>query len=390
MTPNAIQAALPGTLLWDKGMPGSIRGLHVRVLAATNKRIFYLYYRTRQGRQRRPKIGDFSQITLQEARRRARVLLDQVSIGLDPKGDWEKAKEERFIYQLFNEVWKRYWDCERFQKSGHAKEVKNLYTRHIAAPFGPLKLSELTSPMVQDWHLVRRKTPTAANRALEVLSKMFRFAESREWVKTNPCRLVRAFSERKRSRFASEQEIQKLGAALREESQTNPRCAAFLYLLALTGSRPSAIERAMQEQLQRQEKDGETFGILTLGGKSAGRGLEDKVVIPPSGMKILDSLKTPDGSLIGCKYPRKMWTRVKKKAGCPDLWARDWRRTFATVGLSSGHEVGLIGELLNHKSTQTTSTYAKLFPAKRMEVAREIGSRVESLLGAPNVQDENR
>lgn len=376
MTPNSIQSALPGTQLWDKGMPGSITGLHVRVLGS-NRRIFYLYYRTRQGRQRRPKIGEFGQISLQEARKRAKILLDRVCIGEDPKGEWEGAKEELFVQELFEQTWKKHWSCERFQKSRWDQEVKRLYEGHIQPTFGILRLSEVTTPLLVDWHLSKRKTPVAANRALEVLSKMFRFAEEREWVKTNPCRLVRAFSERKRSRFATENEIGKLGAALREECQTKPRGAAFLYLLILTGSRPSAIERATWEQVERVG----SVGILRIDGKGSSRsGEKECVVIPESGMKILDSLSSPDGTLVGCKLPRKMWARVKEKAGCPDLWARDWRRTFATVGLSGGIEMGLIGELLSHKSYETTKTYGKLLPTARIKAATQIGERLEFLL----------
>jgi integrase len=134
-----------------------------------------------------------------------------------------------------------------------------------------------------------------------------------------------------------------------------------------TGSRPIAIERATWSQLELVKSSSKTYGILTFDGKSG----EEKVVIPGFVISVLTSLPTSN-TLTGINMPKSFWKKVRVEAGCPDLWIRDWRRTFASIGLSNGFSMDAIGEVLNHKSTQTTKTYAKLFDRSRIDTSLEI------------------
>lgn len=366
-------------VIWDRGKTGSVRGLHIRVFP--DKKVFYLFYRTRQGRQRRPKIGVVGEITLQEARRRAKLILEVVCAGHDPGQQWQRSKDEMTVGGLFDKLYQEYWSTKRFVISGYSKEVKRSYESHIAPTFHTDKLSEITPDRLMDWHQAKHRTPVAANRALEVFSKMFKLAQAHEWVPRNPCIHVPAFTEKKRHRYATEEEISKLGTVLEEEARENPRAAAFIYLLIFSGSRPRAIERATWDDLEIHEKGGRTYGILTLNGKgSAASGEQERIVLPPQAMALLATLPKDTETITGMKLPRKMWDRVRERAGCRDLWARDWRRTFATIGLSSGVKEGVVGELLNHKSAQTTKRYAKLLPNERILGVEQIAGRLEGLL----------
>jgi integrase len=75
-----------------------------------------------------------------------------------------------------------------------------------------------------------------------------------------------------------------------------------------------------------------------------------------------------------------LWEKVSAEAGCPDLWARDLRRTFATVGMSSGIKMDTISELLNHKSVQTTKLYAKLNDDARVEASSAISNKISEIV----------
>lgn len=366
---------------WDS----VVKGLHIKT-TATGKRSYFLYYRTRQGRQRRPKIGEVEAITLSEARRRARVLLDRVAVGEDPKGEWDAAKAEPTVEALFKQVWAEHWAKARYQESGWAREARRNYENHIAPRFGGMKLAEITASKLRDWHAGFESTPYAGNRSLEVLSRIFRFAEEKELrpVGSNPCGLVASHPERKRKRFATEDEVRMVGRILAREAEANPSAAAFLLLLMFTGSRPRAIERARWEDVGFTEVGGHTYGVLTFSGKTtADTGEDETVIIPPQVMDILARIPRPeDGTLTGIKMPRYLWEKVRKEAGCEDLWARDWRRTFATVGLSHGVGAGTIGELLNHRSAETTKIYAKLASTARVEAVAVIAGKLEKLLQA--------
>lgn len=371
MTNKELETVGLGKLLWDD----QVKGLHVRAFAT--KRSFYVYYRTKSGTQRRPKLGDYPTLSIDSARKAAKELLARVALGEDPSLDRQMARGEMTVAELFSVVWDKHWTQEKFRQSGHAGKVYQLWKANISPHFGTKQVSELTPPMIRDWLMRYKEIPYTGNRSLNALGRMFTFAEEEGLrpVGSNPCARVKAFDEPSRERYASDQEIHSVGEILERESEKHSREVAFIYLLLFTGSRPSFIERARPADLEHRETGGASYGVLTLGGKTG----REKVYLPPQAMKALSKVKPEQGFLVG-RYPRSFWERVRKEAGCPDLRARDWRRTFATTGMSEGFEMAVISELLNHKSAQTTKVYAKLKDSSRHQVASATASKMEKLL----------
>jgi integrase len=382
MFSDEIRNAKEGAIVWDRDDRNSIKGLHMKVTSVGEK-MFYFYYRTRDGKQRRPKIGELGPLTLFEIRNRAKQLSDQISLGLDPVGDWEEKKTEPTVDKLFKLTWEHHWNSERFKTSGWGKEAKRLYEKNIHPTFGSLRLSEVTPIKVREWHKAYKDMPIKGNRSLAVFSKMFNTAEELELRNqhTNPCRIVRNFPEKSRNRFATEEEIRKIYKILEREAVDHPANVAFLYLLIFSGSRPKAIETATWDQLREIEVKDKTYGLLEFYGKSSSKtGNDEKVILPPQAMKIINTLPRWKKTICGIKFPRDFWTRIRKEAGCEDLWARDWRRTFASIGLSGGITSNVIGELLNHHSSETTKIYAKLMDGRRMEAATQIADKLEAMM----------
>ena len=94
LTNSSIKAALEGTVLHDK----KVSGLQMRV--SKTKKSFYLYYRTKTRLERRPKIGDWPTISLDQAREIAREWLTLVSNGKDPVATWREGKSQPTIKDL--------------------------------------------------------------------------------------------------------------------------------------------------------------------------------------------------------------------------------------------------------------------------------------------------
>lgn len=378
MTNALIEKCQPGETLWDRGSRDSVKGLHLRALGA--RKVYYLFYRLPNGSQRRPKLGDHGLLTLTQARDAARAMLLQVVLGKDPSVERRVTPEEMTISDLFSRCYAEHWNQPRFQKSGWGYEARRLFEKDIEPVFGTRALASVTLPEIESWHQGYRLKPRTGNCSLNILKKLFFFAEQKQWraQNTNLCALIRPHAEGRRERYASREEIQKIGAILEREQERSPAAVAFLYLLIFTGSRPRAIARATWNQLSLIEVKGENFGILKFDGKTG----RESVVLPPQAMKVIERLPKLTGETItGIKMPRKLWVKIRNEAGCPDLWARDWRRTFATVGMSGGTEMSMISEVLNHKSTQTTKIYAKLQEDVKIEVAANIANQMERLMG---------
>jgi len=376
-----MKAAADGETVRDSGERGSVKGLHLRVRGAS--RSFYLYYLSRSGVKRWPKIGDFGPMTLAQARDVAKELSLRVSRGEDPQGEWSIARGEMTVGELFERAYKDYWNKPRFIKSGWAKEVRAIWERSIKTEFSSRSLSAIKVVEVKRWHSRFEATPYAGNRALEVLTKMFNIAEAEGIIprNTTPCWKIKGFTEKKRKRYATPAELVKILAILEREKLKNPGAVAFLYCILFTGSRPSALERATYDQLKEVTVDGEIRGVLVFAGKGTAESGEDElIVIPKEAMDMIRELpRNRDGRIFGRKNPRRFWVDTRKEAGCDDLWARDLRRTFATVGMSGGVNKAVIGELLNHASLQTTDIYAKLDLTARLDASKRISDRILEL-----------
>lgn len=368
MTSEDIKRLRAGEQLWDQ----DIKGFHVR--AFNDQKAFYLFYRTQSGVQRKPKIGSVGSLTLSQAKEIAREWLMRVALGRDPSLEKKQSKKEATINQIFKACQKECW-----KDSDWSKEVTRLFYSEIEPCFGGSRMSEITASDIRGWHASYKKVPYTGNRALQVFSKLFSYAEEKEWrpQNVNPCRIVKPYKEEKRDRFATPKEIKLLGKILEREKDFHRREAAFIYLLIYTGARPKDIEKAKWSDLTFEGD----YAVLKFYGKTG----KEMVVVPPPALEIIKTLpKKHDDRILGIKVPRKFWERLRKEAGCEDLWIRDLRRTFATQGLSGGQEIGVISELLNHKSTQTTKIYARLNDSSRVKASLGIAAQIYDLLNHSN------
>lgn len=351
---------------WDE----QIKGLHS--IERNGKTSWYVYYRLRDGRQRRSKIGSASIISLKQAREIAKEILAKVALGQDPFLE-RKVKSFHSVDSIFIDLMTEHYCQERYIVSGHADDVRYLYGKHVGKAFGKKDISKIRAPDINSWHKKFSKTPYLGNRAKALLSKIFSFAELKGVIPpgSNPCRAVSNFEEESRKRYATNEEIVKILNWLRfYDSPSNGRGVVFLKVLLLTGSRINALERARWE-------DFTTIGggaILRVQGKTG----IDEIVLSNEATKLVEGLPRGNEFIFG-KFPKSLWNRIKKETGVKGLWARDFRRTFGTVGLSSGISRGILSELMNHKSEQTTKIYSLLVPKAKILAANAISEEIRNM-----------
>lgn len=369
LTEKNIRAAQPGDRLKD----AEVRGLELRVNASAKS--FLLYYRNKAGAQRRPKIGEWGQITLTQARKVAREWLSEVAAGRDPSGDRAAERAEPTMADLWDEFWKR-----------HASRIKTgpTYQRqwrlHVEPRFGKMRVKDVGYSHIADLHdAMSAATPTEANRVLALLSGMFAFARRPlEWTTSNPVEGVRRNRETKRHRYMKGEEAARIAEILHRESVAHPASVAFLYLLILTGARKGEIANAKWSDLEGNR-------LVLHDHKTAERTGEPRFIyLPHPAMEVLDRLPRTSGTITGIQTPQKLWERLRKEAGCPDLRMHDLRHSFASSALSAGLSLAQIGELLGHRSTQTTKRYTHLIEEAAVAAATATADRiVASMKKAP-------
>lgn len=188
-----------------------LRGFGVRV-SYGGRRAFVLRYRV-NNRLRRLTLGPYPDLSLFEARRKAREVLGDVARGDDPAQD----KQERRDAETFRGLAKAY--LEMAQKRHRSwKEEERIINKDLLPDFGHRLLADIRRRDVRD-HVEaiarKRNAPIMANRTLGVLSRMFNFALDREWIEANPAaRIPDPGEERSRDRVLSDEELRELWASL--------------------------------------------------------------------------------------------------------------------------------------------------------------------------------
>lgn len=336
-----------------------VRGLSLRVFPG--RKSFYLFYRTKAGQQRRPKLGDFPTITVAEAREIAGAMLARVAKGEDPAGEAKANRKAETVSDL----------CDLYMKlHGNKKKSKDedqrIIDKIVKPAFGKKKVMAFDDLDIETFKDDNANRPIQVNRTLALMSKMFRLAE--KWKLrakgTNPCDQVERFPERKRKRYATREETVAIFERLRHYRAKYPEQAAFLWLLIYTGARPGEIASAMRADLQGK-------ALVLEDHKTEGETLEPRVIqLPPQAIDLIEALpKRDDGRLIGIDSPRHLWRHILKDTKITNLRIYDLRHSFASIGLSHGMTLDDIRELLGHKTHQTTLRYAHLITERAEQAA---------------------
>ncbi len=242
LTKRIVEAARPGDkdiILWDTDLTGF--GCKV---TPKGRRVYFVYYRTREGQQRRPTIGRHGAITCEQARDIARQWLAGAATGGDISAQRQAKKGAPTVAQLCERYLKEH--AEPHKKPRSVAEDRRLIEKRIIPRLGRKKAHAVTRADVLALHHALRATPYEANRTLALLSKLFNLAEA--WGirpdGSNPCRHVKRFREMKRERFLSPTELARLGDTLVEAERDGTEAVsvvAALRLLIFTGCRLSEI-----------------------------------------------------------------------------------------------------------------------------------------------------
>jgi integrase len=211
-----------------------------------------------------------------------------------------------------------------------------------------------------------KRTPIRANRVGEVLRKMFNLAIDWGMREDNPANGFYRRVETPRERFLTKEEIDRVAAAL--DADEDQRAAGIIRLCLLTGARVGEVRQARFEQFNLD------LGIWTKPAATTKQRKVHRVPISSDVAAIVRErlLLVPKGNpwLFPGDVPgqpvkeiRRFWRRIQKVAQIEDARIHDLRHTFASLLVSGGASLEMIGKLLGHTQLQTTQRYAHLLDA---------------------------
>ena len=190
-----------------------IPGFFCKITPAGRK-TFMLSYRTPTGERRKPALGTYGQITVDQARKLAQDFLASVRGGADPSQERQVARTAPTVKDLSDRFMVEH--SEARNKPSTVKGNRITIKAHVLPALGKVKVADVKRSEVADLIGRLRDRPTAANHCLSLLRKMFNLAEL--WGLrpdgTNPCRHVKKYTGSKRTRLITDDELARLYAYL--------------------------------------------------------------------------------------------------------------------------------------------------------------------------------
>jgi integrase len=355
--------------VWDGGLPG----FGIRVTKTGTKTFQVITYVAVRGqakpKQVRMKIGRFPQLSLKEARLKAVEIQRLAEQGHDPR-DHRRDRNNVFTSdtETFGSVKEKFLKhrCEPILKPKTFKQYSSL----LAAP-GLKKLNDI--PLDQIDSKTLRKVlnqikgtgrNTTANRLLEILKVMFKWAVSEEIIEHSPAeRITTPSREVVRDRVLSLDEIKVLWWALTDVAGPMEKVHK---LLLLTGQRRGEISNMKWSELESLKK-GE--GMLFLPKERVKNGYAHKVPLSDPAIKLIKSMPVVSDEYVFSTdgiNPSSVFSKEKKKVekrceeicdekGFKGLFNEPWRvhdlrRTAATHMAEMGVSIDVVELILNHRS----------------------------------------
>ncbi|HUZ31872.1 MAG TPA: site-specific integrase [Xanthobacteraceae bacterium] len=356
-------------IYWDLSLPGF--GLR----KFPNGRGSYVCGYRVQKRKRLVDLGRSDSMTLEQARRKARLYFGTAADGKDPKSNIDEMRASATVKMLADLYVKR-----------HAKPKKRTWKadesclNHLFIPkFGSHLASSITRADVASVHAdFGKEHPYAANRFVAIVRKMYNVGRQLGMVPEdmpNPGTEIERFPEHKRRRYVTPAEMPVLAAAI--DDDPNEFAGHALWLLLLTGIRRNELLAAKWADVDWDNK------TLYIGKTKNG----DPVLTPLSRaaiarLKVIPKLKDNPHIICGAipgkplAYLDAMWRRIRKETGFQDLRIHDLRRTVGSWLVRDGASLHLVGAVLNHKDQKTTAGYAYFQTEDRQEVLNRHGNKI--------------
>ncbi|HCS08861.1 MAG TPA: integrase [Pseudomonas sp.] len=392
LTKSAVDAAQPQAQpveLRDTLVPGFLCKI-----TPTGRKVFMLQYRTNAGERRKPALGLYGELTVEQARSLAQNWLSEVRRGGDPGAAKAQARNAPTVKEL----------CVKFMEDHSSQRNKpstqegyqSLIDRNIIPLLGRIKVHDVKRPDVASMMKKMAHKPADANRTFSVMRKMFNLAEVWGYRPdgTNPCRHVPMYPAGKATHLISDEEMGKLFHYLDDleaeglEHPVIPLAIRLQFEFAARRSEIVLLEWSWVDLENRRVvwPDSKTGGMSKPMSEEAYRLLSTAPRYEGS-LYVLPSPRRPMKHLTTGEYYNG-WTRTLKAAGVTHVGTHGIHHRSATDIANSGIPVKVGMALTAHKTVAMFMRYVHTEDAPVREAAELVANRRKTIIGARPVVEE--
>jgi integrase len=357
----------PSRIFYDGGV-NRIAGFGMRVSPTSRTWILNFVI---AGRERRMVIGSFPTWDTKTARKRAAELRRMVDVGIDPLEQRQAARTSADIGELLD----LYLEAAKAKRSFRHDQA---FAKILRARWGARKVASISLDDVEALHrdLTRSGTPIRANRVVACASAVFRLGIKRRYISENPCRNISKNPENRRTRYLSVGELARLIAVL--DVWPDQISAAAVKLLLLTGCRRGELLRATWAEFDL------AAGLWIKPPTHCKNKREHRVPLSTEAVAVLLSLPRHNSTDLLFPNSRRRpwaeipaWPEIRKSAGIEDVRLHDLRHSTASLMVSAGNSLELIGGVLGHSQASTTQRYAHLMDGALRQAVDGLGRAIK-------------
>ena len=386
LTKSAVDAAQPQAQpveLRDTLAPGFLCKI-----TPAGRKVFMLQYRTNAGERRKPALGLYGELTVEQARSLAQEWLAEVRRGGDPSAAKAAARTAPTVKEL----------CEKFMED-HSKQrnkpstqdgYQSVIDRNIIPLLGRMKVQDVKRPDVAGAMKKMAHKHADANRTFSVLRKMFNLAEV--WGHrpdgTNPCRHVPMYPNGKSTHLISDEEMGLLFRHL--ERVETEGLENYVIPLAIRLQFEFAGRRSEIVSLQWGWVDLENRRVVWPDSKTGGMSKP----LSEEAHRLLSTVPRQEGCpyvLPSPRHPGKHlttgeyyggWSRALKAAGAAHVGTHGIRHRSATDIANSGIPVKVGMALTAHKTVAMFMRYVHTEDKPVRDAAELVAMRRTTITGA--------
>ncbi|MBZ6077579.1 tyrosine-type recombinase/integrase [Microvirga puerhi] len=382
--------------------------------------------------KKRVTLGKVGALTPEQARELARDILAKVHAGHDPANEKAQAKAAKTVAELCDLYLEEAEKGHLIGKRGTPKKASTLVSdrgriaRHIKPLLGKKLVREVTRGDIERFlrDVASGKTAVdvktkkhgraivtggngTATRTVRLLGGIFSFAIQQGMRADNPTHGVAKYADRQGARFLNTEELDLLGAALRDAETVGlewdvrldrpgakhlpkqaehrrtvigPHATAAIRLLILTGCRLGEILSLRWSHVDMER------GFLFLPDSKTGA---KTVVLGAPALEVLASVPRLDACpfvIAGEKLDRpradlkRPWALVTRAAKLDGVRLHDLRHTYASHGAAGGMGLTIVGRLLGHADVKTTNRYSHFDADPLRRAANAIGQTLSAAM----------
>jgi len=360
-----------------------VQGMFYEVRSSTpGKATIWVRYKS-NGKTKYAKVGKSTELSLADARAKAREIKAEIELGADPRAE-EKARVAVITFDDF--FTEHYLPHAKARKRSWERD-EELYLLRIGPKFGSRRLNQVTRLQIQNFHISLKDEGLAAataNHHIKLIRRMFNLAIEWQMVDLNPASRMPMFVEdNKIERYMDDAELERLLDVLRTDHRRSV-CLIALFLLS-TGARLNEVLSATWAHVDRDKR---VWRIPASNSKS--KRLR-AVPLNDSAMDVINQLDT-EGSyehlFINKKLKKpyvniaKVWAELRAKAGLDHVRIHDLRHQFASFLVNDGNSLYAVQQILGHSDPSVTQRYAHLSTKALQEAASSASVAMRSSVPA--------